>query len=229
MEGFGKTQEEALEDLKAAANEPFLPELEAHVSVHPTFGRMIHHPLVVGIVAAPGHLNQQYLFKLENMKGMSAGIGLLEYYERPYRLATALAWWEKGLVDKSEMPKILGFAWMDYEDIDTIRDPLIRKVVRAFRAVGFFSDREGVSAPTEDTVVYRGGSPSGIAWSTSIGIAEWFARRWNYHDGKNLVVYRATAKPSSVLAMLFGRNEEEVVVRPRMLRDVTIVKPEESP
>ena len=87
--------------------------------------------------------------------------------------------------------------------------------------LGYFADEQAPQdAPTEPLTVYRGGDDEGIAWSVDIDIARWFAKRFRPHKP----VYQATAPPEAVRAMLFGRNESEVVCDPEMLEDITEIE-----
>ena len=56
----------------------------------------------------------------------------------------------------------------------------------------------------------------GLAWSRELRVATWFAGRFGEHG----TVYRATIDKQYVLAYFGGRNEAEVVVDPRHLKNV---------
>ena len=102
------------------------------------------------------------------------------------------------------------------ESGDTLDDPLIPEVLQVFKALEFTSD-QGQEKPNRPLTVYRGGAPDGLAWSRSLKTARWFTRRWERADGYREPLYRATAPPEAILALLDGRSESEVVVDPRMI------------
>ncbi len=99
------------------------------------------------------------------------------------------------------------------------------RMVDLFQAAGFVSDQDDVTAPTEVLTVYRGvqgyGSPRGLSWTTDLDKAVWFARRWPYLPLGT--VWAAEVPPKHVLGMFHGREEAEVVVNPRGLRNLRAV------
>lgn len=84
--------------------------------------------------------------------------------------------------------------------------------------------------PPEPLTLYRGCSPHrrrGMAWSTDIERARWFARRFLTQAGpRGRALYETTAPPDAVLAMVDGacvdggRHEAEVVVDPTKLAQI---------
>ena len=56
-----------------------------------------------------------------------------------------------------------------------------------------------------------------MAWTTSRERGAWFMRRWLMLEPRSL--YRANVPSRAVLARFNCREEEEVVVNPRMLRN----------
>jgi len=70
-------------------------------------------------------------------------------------------------------------------------------------------------------VLRRGGMPEGVAWSTDIEVARFFARR--FATGAPEPIHKATVAPEHVLARFFGRGESEVFADPRTLTGVEVV------
>ena len=214
---------ERLSEMQSWLEEPLHPDLVPYLRPNPFGGgQLVHHPLVVeSIVHIPGHANRMYLGKLESLARTAPphGIG---YYERPYRLATILEWWRNGTVQASELDEELAWAWSDMESDDTLNDPQNLEIIELWREIGFFSDRERIGPPRRNLRVWRGGSdPMGLAWSTSRDMALWFANRGvRMGFDPEEILWMAYAPPEAVLARIFQRNEQEVVVDPRLLTRV---------
>ena len=134
-------------------------------------------------------------------------------------------WWEKGLLERQTLQQLFPEAW---PMIEAPRRSGIKWWVKAFKAAGFVSDREGMRPPNAVLTVYRGCFPMfrfGLAWTTNKQRADWFAHEYS---AKRYVyppdidprwtappaVYRAKVAPRHILAMFYEREEEEVVVNP---------------
>ena len=194
---------------------------ELHPDLAPFMGEVngmtvLRHPLVVTLMPIPGIANRQYQHKKDLLKECRAYIDQIGLYERPFRLDTALDWVGKGGLRGEELKEVLAFVWMDMEGGSDIKDPLIRRTIWAFRKAGYVTD--GPEKPTEPIKVYRGGKPTGLAWSSMLDVAQWFATRWT--KDLPLPVYSAIAPQEAVLARFTGRGESEVVVDPRKLFDI---------
>lgn len=93
--------------------------------------------------------------------------------------------------------------------------------VRLFRSVGFVSEA-GRPAPVEPLQAYRGatwGRRRGMAWTTDLDRARWFAERTTAF-GFVGHVFGAVVEPVAVLASLDspnGRGEQEIVIDPAYL------------
>ena len=83
-------------------------------------------------------------------------------------------------------------------------------------------EQKQYSALPKEITVYRGirgrGRLEALSWTLDIDKAEWFAKRWN-KGGK---VYSAMVKKEDVLAVFTSRNEDEIVVDFKKLRDVNL-------
>ena len=72
-----------------------------------------------------------------------------------------------------------------------------------------------------EIMVYRGGQKSKdasrrVSWTTSVDIAEFFAKRYLYYNGfrdggGKAVVYTGVIKPQDVIAYTNGRKEKEII------------------
>ena len=91
------------------------------------------------------------------------------------------------------------------------------KWVARFRQVGFLSDLPGTQPPAAELTVFRGapqGWELGMSWTTSERTARAFAKRFTCYGPAPGFVWRATVTPEAVLALIFQRDESEVVVDP---------------
>ncbi len=106
--------------------------------------------------------------------------------------------------------------------IDGLHLQTTKWVVR-FRQVGFISDLPGQLPPATELVVFRGapkGWERGMSWSSSIETARRFAAKYTEYGPEPGFVWRAIAAPGSVLALIYQRDESEVVVDPTGLNSV---------
>ena len=79
----------------------------------------------------------------------------------------------------------------------------------------------------KEYIVYRGGHPEGISWTTSKEVATWFYQRWNSHKkNPNYKLSKKTVKGKDVLFSSNERGEYELVLHPRTLEmEYTEVEP----
>lgn len=212
---------ETLEDPETWIMENIHADLQRQVIHDPHLGWMVHSPLVVEVLLVTGSIfqvNRRYEHRLAQIQSEPVHHAIL-LYERPYRLHTLIEWLNLGMLDVTTgiASETLARVWVDMEGDDSIEEPLIESVVRWWRKLGYYSDR---CLPRERLEVYRGGAdPMGIAWTTDIGIAQWFAGRFGASDP----IWRSEAPEDAVLARLNQRNESEVTVDPRLLENVRLV------
>lgn len=97
-----------------------------------------------------------------------------------------------------------------------------------FRHVGFVSEFGSEMIPTKELEVFRGspaGAAHGMAWTTSVRVARSFAKRYTDYpfsdDAGPGLVWRATVSPEAVLALIYQRDELEVVVDPAGLGELS--------
>lgn len=204
--------------MEAWLAEPLHPDLEPHMT-ETTYGvPFLHHRLVVMPMPIPGHANALYRQKQRQVaEAYMAGNlqAVVWYYERAYRLDLVLEWMGMGVLDaRTELCRTI--LMETYIDAEVIHHQ-VPELVEAFRAVGYCTDRFDGYVPNKPLQVWRGGDPEGMSWTRSFDTATWFAKRYNEPSPQR---WAATVEPDGVLAILDGRNEEEVVVDPDWLGDV---------
>jgi hypothetical protein len=75
--------------------------------------------------------------------------------------------------------------------------------------------------PTEPMTVFRGsddGHKRGFSWALDVRQAAWFADRPRPANLPRVNIYSLTVPPEAVLAHIYGRSEDEIVVNPYRLR-----------
>ncbi len=129
----------------------------------------------------------------------------------------------KDLLSQKTFSECLSFCWTTPEfpnqhDTSMLID-LFRKADKQF----LMDDVELLALNDLPSVIkiYRGlqtpkAKKRGLSWTLSLDRARWFANRWK----KNCDVLSAEVTKEHVLAVFLGRNEQEVVVNPRGLRNI---------
>lgn len=208
-------QERVLRDMA----EPLCDELQAHLIDCGDFV-VLRHPLVVDIMPIGGACNRRLRHKRQLLVDpayarLSKRIWL---YERPFRLDTICRWVDEAVSVDDDLREALAMAWMDMESDDA--DPeIVEMCVAAFRKAGFISQGPPIGSAEDASKValYRGGAnPNGMAWSTSVGVARFFAAR--AARGGERIVWEAGCDAEGALAYLTGRGEYEVVCDPAYVR-----------
>lgn len=160
---------------------------------------------------------------------------MLILLERPYRLEQAVEWLRsRGVaadgssgageaIPRERAAELLIAGWTDCEFPSRCgvgRDELIR----AFRSIGYWTDAFDDEPPSMPIEVFRGAgvreARDGMSWTMDFSKAEWFANRWRTDDETGGWVWRASAEPGGVLAIVTGRNESEVVLDPARLTGI---------
>lgn len=145
--------------------------------------------------------------------------GLMFLYERPYRLPMLETLWKIGQIDAAQLRELLPGVWVDAEPATELRwFPLFK----AARKAGGPLVTPKFPLPDADPItVYRGQKTRarrelGIAWSTDIKTAEFFAKRMG---GEGWIV-KATVPRRHVWAYFDDRGESELITHPTF---VTVV------
>lgn len=208
------------------------PELRAWQSVEPPFGLMIKHPLVFAPVHHP-RLNAAVNWSLREKKRMRRTYleredwrGYVFCHERPYRL--------DAFDDiHAYMPDhlywgLLGDIWTDSENIWQRQDHWQRLLgaPRPGRAhLMDESEQRALAAMDPTIVVHRGyavtGREHGLSWTRDRATASWFAGRLA-HDGQTPRVASGVVARAAVIAHFTGRGEDELVILPGAVQEMTI-------
>ena len=122
--------------------------------------------------------------------------------------------------------------------------PYREQLLTAFKRVGFITDTDHVSmadiVPDVAFCIYRGNlgepEPCGLSWTLRPERAQFFCKYYTsirahmilgippLEPGQHAMVWRAQVRPEDVLGFFDGRGEEEVVVDPSTLFDVTPIQ-----
>jgi len=138
---------------------------------------------------------------------------------------------EEGLITPAQAYADLPSMWSGSDPDDS--DPrflALWKAARRAKRSKLLTDKPGLTLPTGFILtVYRGQDPMvdgerpGISWSLNRDVAQRFANgaatRQHHRNG---VVYTAKVAYPYVIAYMVGRNEEEVIIDPKNLMDITI-------
>ena len=143
--------------------------------------------------------------------------GIFTLVNKPYTLAFLK--FSQPYLSEQDFGQILSSAWILNESPNDDANMTQRELVAAFASVApeYLMDEDELREFSEldDTVtVYRGVTPHTLDRNT----AEWFAHRFE-EDG---TVYEAQIDKEHICALFTGRNESEVIVDPRYLRDITV-------
>lgn len=207
------------------------PVLQPWVTRHPRFGAFLNSPWVQQLPFYSWKIaNEAYDHKsayIEELVGKGEFGHALVIYERPYRIPTFVDWIEAGSISDDEGADIWKWLWRDCEHPKQFG---YAKLVKMFMRYGFLTDsdedaKHPIERPTEPLTIYRGvhraSDMRGLSWTLDLSRARWFAGRLLTGRSKALT-YKAVIDPKGVLARFDGRNESEVVVNPRYLREVEL-------
>ena len=80
-----------------------------------------------------------------------------------------------------------------------------------------------------EIIIYRGVTPfneqnvKALSWTLDYDKANWFAQRYG-QDGS---VYQAKINKNDIFAYFNGRKEQEIIVNPKHLKNITVVNESE--
>lgn len=145
---------------------------------------------------------------------------------KPYRM-TFLRY-AKAFLSRADFSEMLGDAWMRSEYPSYNPDISQSKQLAMFRAADpaalMNADEYARFCSFEDPVtVYRGVTPynadnvKALSWRLNYDTASWFAHRF----GEDVTVYEAKIAKEHILAYLNSRNEQEVIVDPMHLMEIS--------
>lgn len=220
----------ALPDLGAMAKEKLDPVLEMYYRDDPVLGPFVRHPLVYGSAALPGMLNRALKVKTEYLDQAirdKQWDRALWVYERPYRLTILRRWVATGMITTDVLRDLLPHAWTDTE----LPYQFKGAVRYLFTKAGFVTDAPtlwvNALSRSPSLTVWRGdsGRPSprrgSWSWSLARGMGAWYARRWAKLGATGPRLWRGTITPADAWAYFEGRGEAEIVIDPRLVRDIS--------
>lgn len=155
--------------------------------------------------------------------------GIFTLVNKPYTLAFLK--FSQPYLSEQDFGQILSSAWILNESPNDDANMTRRELVAAFTSISpeYLMDEEELrefSALDNTVTVYRGVTPhnarniKALSWTLDRRTAEWFAHRFD-EDG---TVYEAQIDKEHICALFTGRNESEVIVDPRYLRDITVAQ-----
>lgn len=201
--------------MKRMQSEPLLEELQEWLEPGP-FGNFLNHPLVQDMMvdAMPGMANMRLREKQKRVKRALEQQDWSSYiflHERPYRLQSLQTLLYEHPVDKPG--SLVRSVWMDSENIHQNYDEW-HEVLTDFGIDMDESDKEHFQALPKRFEIYRGCTrmgEDGFSWTLDREKAEWFAIRF---DRPGAQILETEVAKESVLALLTGRGESEVVILP---------------
>jgi hypothetical protein len=160
---------------------------------------------------------KEELAKAESEKDWRAVIWL---HEKPYRVGAFKRYADK--LSDAEYWETLAEVWMIVENLHRYKEdiPNLLKSSRPCRERMMTKEERAklVSLP-EKLTVYRGFMPGknqrGWSWTLNKGKAEWFARRFHRKGAKVAI---GTCAKSDVIALLLGRDEDEIIIDPSKVK-----------
>ena len=184
-----------------------------------------HGMEVLDILSSESALKRWRDCMREGIRTANSVIQIFIMLNKPYYL-TFLKYAQPYLSDK-DFAVILASAWTGsenpHDDCNVSKKDFLQMFHKAKSELLMDEDEFKMFTELPDTItVFRGVTDfnkknyKGLAWSRELRVAEWFAGRFGCHG----TVYRATIDKQHVLAYFAGRNEAEVVVDPRHLKNV---------
>lgn len=211
-------------------------DLKGHVHKSQAFGGdMLHHPLVIVPILSPISIpaaNKTYEAKVKAAREALAKGDWERYvflHERPYRFGALEEAVNDGLDDDPTLYwKIVGRVWTDSENIhehfDAWHELWSREMPGRELAMND-EERAALAALPDEFPIWRGvthrDAVPGLSWTTDRSRAEWFARRFSSMEGKKPILASGRVRKADVLAHFLGRAEDEIVVLPERVQQVT--------
>jgi len=222
---------EELRRLMEPEKEKLHPDLRESVEAAGGKWPMLRHPMVYSVPYSEDRnakINRLYEFRLQRVKeleeeGRFDDI-IWQCYERPYRLAAFTKYADH--FDDRRWLECLMEVWQDSENIWQNRrvwGDLLKRAKLITTDAPYYDGEVPHDFELPDILrVYRGysepsGEALGLSWTMDPDRAVWFARRFATR-GERPMVALGTITGKDVIAVLMGREENEVVVLPEDLR-----------
>lgn len=149
---------------------------------------------------------------------------------KPYRLAFLK--YAQPHIEEKEFAQLLALCWMQTEapnqDVNVSQKEFVEMFQEASAEDLMNLDEHRKLAELPDEIeIYRGVTEKNkdnilaMSWTMKQETAEWFANRFK---GKGKV-YRAKIRKEDILAVFLGRNESEVIVDPKNLKEISLCEP----
>ena len=201
---------------------------------------VVQHPFTnTGVTAISVEGSFQFLNLLENPKDLDMWRQSMRQQihnaETPYQIyslinspyALTFLRFSEPYLSKEDFSSILADAWMKSEyanrDANVSKERLVSMFKQADRAKLMNDmERTQLDALADPVTVYRGVTNynakniRALSWTLDYDTAVWFAHRF----GEDGMVYQAQIKKEHIFALLTGRNESEVVLDPKYLKDI---------
>jgi hypothetical protein len=216
-------------DVEADLHEDLVPYV---VEDGGPLGSSLHHPLLIDIMYTPklnAVLNKMYEQKLAAIAEAERDGNWHRYvfmHERPYRLDAFEDAIEE--MDDSKYWDLLSDIWIDSENIwqnESTWVELLQSDRSGREEMMSDDERARFDALPDTFTVHRGfaydGRDRALSWSLSETRAEWFAGRFAKDDNEPRVA-TGTVSKADALAFLGARNEDEIIILPGDVRNITI-------
>ena len=149
---------------------------------------------------------------------------------KPYRLAFLK--YAQPHIEKKEFAQLLGLCWIQTEAPNQDANVSQKEFVEMFQKASAedlmnLDERRKLAELPDEIEIYRGVTEKNkdnilaMSWTMKQETAEWFANRFK---GKGKV-YRAKIRKEDILAVFLGRNESEVIVDPKNLKEISPCEP----
>ena len=149
---------------------------------------------------------------------------------KPYRLAFLK--YAQPHIEKKEFAQLLGLCWIQTEAPNQDANVSQTEFVEMFQKASAedlmnLDERRKLAELPDELMVYRGVTDKNkdnilaMSWTMKQETAEWFAKRF----GSKGKVYRAKVRKTDILAVFLGRNESEVIVDPKNLKEISLCEP----
>ncbi|MBE3141429.1 MAG: hypothetical protein IMZ53_12715 [Thermoplasmata archaeon] len=211
--------------------EQLLPELKHYLHHNSTLGTVLQSPLLFSV---PHHssmnafCNAQYQEKkrrVEESRDLKEWHQFVFWHERPFRLPAFTEICNE--LKPREYWRLLADIWIDTEyawQYKPIWEMLLFRKEKKYRQAKHFfmndKDRKSFIGMPKGFKIYRGciaKSITGFSWTLNRERAVWFATRFNQ---KEAYLLEGWVNKDRILAVITGRNEDEILVHPNAVRNI---------
>lgn len=212
---------------------PLDDEFDGWVFENPELGTCIQHPLYYSVPhheQLNEHANQSLAVKrqaVDKAREEERWAKWLVLHERPWRFQAFCEIAE--LLTDAEYWELLGHAWIDSENIWQNEGEWLERLLtdRPQRELLMEEeDRQQLAELPEMITIYRGYQrperQRAISWTLDLERAKWFAQRWLVDEKPLVAVGRI--KKEHVIALINGRDESEILVRPDRVELVEVME-----